>query len=63
MIEIEKLKGGYILHDNRPASERRIITTTEELFTELLQIVEGRAYSFHGDLYGKVSISREEPKS
>ena len=62
-IEIEKIKGGYILTTNRGLSpERELVSTTEELFEDLLQIFEGRADCFHGDMYGKVIISREEPK-
>lgn len=62
-IKIEAIKGGYILTANRRAfPERELISTTEELFEDLLQIFEGRADCFRGDMYGKVTISREEPK-
>ena len=61
-IEIEKIKGGYILNRKEYGENRELISTTEELFENLLLIFEGRADSFHRDMYGKVSIDREEPK-
>ena len=59
-IEIEKIKGGYILNHNHGESE--LISTTEELFENLLLIFEGKANCFHDTIYSKVMISREEPK-
>lgn len=60
-IEIEKIKGGYILNRKEFGENRELISTTEQLFEDLLLIFEGRADCFHGDIYGKVMINREEP--
>lgn len=65
ILEIEKMKGGYILTENdclKLYSHSEIVVTTEELFRKLLLSFEGRADSFHGDSYGKVTIIRDEPK-
>lgn len=61
-VEIEKIDGGYILIEKTMFPKRQIIVTTEQLFEKLLQMFEGRADCFHGDMYGKVTINREEPK-
>jgi len=61
-LQIEKMKGGYILTGNNCFPESEIIISTEELFKKMLLSFEGRADSFHGDSYGKVTISRDEPK-
>lgn len=61
-IEIEKIKGGYILNRKEYGDNRELIFTTEELFEKLLQIFEGRANCFHENMYGKVIIERKESK-
>lgn len=61
-IEIECIKGGYIYYPNEYGDTRELIPTTDELFRILLLKFEGRAESFHGNIYGKVVINREEPK-
>lgn len=62
-IRIQKLKGGYIVREGAPyIGQEEIIVTTDELFERLLLAFEGRSDTFIGDKYGKVVISREEPK-
>ncbi len=61
-LQIEKMKGGYILTKNDCFQQSEIVISTEELFKKILLSFEGRADSFHGDSYGKVTISRDEPK-
>jgi len=42
--------------------DKELVPTTEELFNKLLLLFEARSDTFTGDSYGKVTISREEPK-
>jgi len=62
ILQIEKMKGGYILTENDCFPQSEIVVSTEKLFSKILLSLEGRADSFHGDSYGKVTISRDEPK-
>ena len=62
-VEIEKIKGGYLVTVlSLIKRDKELVPTTEELFNKLLLLFEARSDTFTGDSYGKVTISREEPK-
>ena len=54
-IKIQKIKNGFLLDC---AGSLIAFHTLEDVFTHLLQHYEGLAYTFKGDLYGKVIIER-----
>jgi len=61
-MKIEKVDNGYIVEYDGVLSTRKIFTTLDDLFREMLLQYEGRCSSFGGDLYGDVKINRR-PRS
>lgn len=55
-LKIRKVGNGYIFTDR--LGNEHIYSKTEELFAQLLLLLEGRATTFSGDSFGEVKILR-----